>query len=1385
MDMEAGQLPGAEGLSYSRPPWFDGTNYQSWKNRMKVFIQGMGFDIWKIVDKGELDLEGEYDNWNEAKKTDAQNNAKAMNVFYCALCKDEYNRISNCDTANEIWKMLETTHEGTSRVKETKINLLIHEYEMFRMQSDESIKRMYDRLNMIVSKLKSLGKTIEKKEVVRKILRSLTKEWMPKKTALEEIQNLDTLSLEELLGSLIAHEYVLRQPDFQEDTRSKKNIAFKAIVKDISSENESENDSDQAEVALMTKHFRKFLKNKNSSKERFRSGQISRHRNFSKIKEDQKPNDEKDNVITCFKCGRPGHKRPDCPLKGFSRDRAMKVTWSDSETDEDDERGYMALADFKSDSEWDNSDDEDLKKPINNNWYLDSGCSHHMTGDDRLFSKLELHKGGKVTFGDNTKGRILGQGSIGKSPDPVFLNVLLVENLKHNLLSISQFCDSSNKVIFEQNHCFIERISDNKIILTGTRSNNMYTINMKNKTAFSESCFSALLANSVDLWHRKLGHISSSRITKLSSLNLVRGLPSFPRSKEFFCKSCVLGKQTKTSFKSSSLISTSKPLELIHMDLFGPTNISSYGGKNFAFVLVDDFTRYSWVFFLRNKSDCFKTFRSFVLSLQSSFPFPLASIRSDHGGEFSSESFDSFCSDNGISHTFSAPRTPQQNGVAERKNRALLDLSRTMMLDFKTPKQFWAEAVATACYILNRTIIRKTLNKTPYELLKQKKPNLNYLHPFGCPCFVLNTKDSLGKFDARSYEAIFLGYSLHSKAFRVFNSVSAKVEESIHVVFHDKPSEISDEDVGPSSQPSNIPILEGSATPPHSATPPRSSSEPSPQAPPHIKKRHPSSLLIGDPSDRLVTRSRKSLHFSNEQALLSTVEPKNYKQALLDVFWKAAMMEELLQFQRNHVWDLVPRPLNKTVIGTKWVFRNKTNDKGEITRNKARLVAQGYNQEEGIDYDETFAPVARLEAIRLLCAVASILKFKLFQMDVKSAFLNGFLKEEVYVSQTPGFEDSAHPDYVFRLNKALYGLKQAPRAWYERLSSFLLAQGFVRGQIDTTLFIQKSSSDILLVQIYVDDIVFGSTNESLCDQFCSLMTNTFEMSMMGELQYFLGLQVVQTPQGIFLHQTKYVHNMLDKFGLQQCKPYSTPMSVHSKLAKDDTGVPVDETQYRGMIGSLLYLTSSRPDIMFSVCICARYQSAPKQSHLSAVKRIFRYLKATPSLGLWYPANSTTDLAGYSDSDFAGCLTDRKSTSGACQFLGQSLISWSSKKQKCVALSTAEAEYLAAGSCCTQLLWLQSQLLDFSLPQTNIPLLCDNTSAINMSKNPVQHSKTKHIEIKYHFLREMVQNQTIDIQFICSDQQLADLFTKPLSSDRFHQLIREIGLIDISDLQISS
>ncbi|GJR11474.1 putative ribonuclease H-like domain-containing protein, partial [Tanacetum coccineum] len=434
--------------------------------------------------------------------------------------------------------------------------------------------------------------------------------------------------------------------------------------------------------------------------------------------------------------------------------------------------------------------------------------------------------------------------------------------------------------------------------------------------------------------------------------------------------------------------------------------------------------------------------------------------------------------------------------------------------------------------------------------------------------------------------------------------------------------------------------------------------EVSPVATKRIHTIHPQSLIIRDHTSAVQTRSKVNKTTTGESAFISYIHDQ----------------------QRDNHTDFQHC---KYAIGTKWILKNKRDARGIVVRNKARLVAQGHRQEEGIDYDEVFAPVARIEAIRLFLAFASYMGFMVYQMDVKSAFLYGSIDEEVYVTQPKGFVDPQYPKKVYKVVKALYGLHQAPRAWYATLSTFLLKHGYRRGTIDKTLFLKKHKRDIILVQVYVDDIIFGSTKKAWCDEFEALMKGEFEMSAMGELTFFLGLQVQQRPDGIFIGQDKYVQEILKKFDLESVRTATTPYEAPKPKSKNEPDSPVNVHLYRSMIGSLMYLTASRPDIMFAVSACSRNQVTPTTSNLEAVKKIFKYLKGQPKLGLWYPRESPFVLEAYSDSDYAGANKDRKSTTGGCQFLGRRLISWQCKKQTIVATSSTEAEYVAAANCCGQ------------------------------------------------------------------------------------------------------
>ncbi|KAI3682224.1 hypothetical protein L2E82_50087 [Cichorium intybus] len=1117
-------------------------------------------------------------------------------------------------------------------------------------------------------------------------------------------------------------------------------------------------------------------------------------------------------------------------------------------------------------------------------WCMDSGCSRHMTGrKEYLRDYRNLDDAGNVRFGNNETCLIRGYGKITNGQFTIN-RVAFVEGLKHNLVSISQLVvGTGNAVTFNNQGSVITKEATNEVLLKSERKGSMFPLNLKTVTGGQSLCLLSKANSDVSwLWHRRLAHLNFKDLNKLVAMDLVRGMPALKFDNDSLCSACEHGKQTKQRHPTVINPKITEPLSVLYIDLCGPSTIESIGKKKYILVIVDDFSRFTWVMFLRNKSDAAEEIINFIKKMELMLNKKVRTVHSDNGSEFKNQTLDGFLKTKGINHNFSAPYTPQQNGVVERRNRSLCEAARTMLNFANLPMYFWAEAISTACFTQNRSYIHKRFHITPYEVLNRRKPNVKFLHIFGCRCFILNMKDHLTKFDNKSEEGIFLGYSQDSKAYRVMNKKTRKIEETFNLRFDDyyikkslhlfpmssifpnpaveaaqittfdtdfsllfdqpvravdsevrapdnheselskltdgpddsstssiqRPSSIEEEssnqsleNVSVEGEPSNrcaenlrtndeltnsprgsntlvstpqsisniismYPTIQGEpeiATPNSattiasdkattSSTPtnvqgehisnstsqiptpqtntnsnnhllmgdfPSTSGYPSdikdidaegppdfdPNYPPLDKwtKNHPPSLVIGDVRDKVLTRAQlhqKQLDLNKNSELcmfnvfISKVEPKNVKDAFDHSDWIEAMQLELEEFERNKVWRLIPKPANASIVGLKWVYRNKLDTEGNVVRNKARLVVKGSCQQEGIDYEETFAPVARLESVQIFLAYVAHKNFDVYQMDVKCAFLNGDLKETVFVEQPPGFESKTHPNYCYVLDKAVYGLKQAPRAWYETLTKFLKESNFKQGSVDPTLFRKKVGSHLMLVQIYVDDIIFGSTDPNLSKDFEKLMKSKFQI----------------------------------------------------------------------------------------ICNCARYQADPREPHLAAVKTIFRYLHGTTAYGLWYPANSGFYIQAYSDSDLGGCSIDRKSTSGGCQFLDGKLISWQSKKQTWVSISTAEAEYVAAAACTSQIIWIQSQLKDYAINMRKIPLFCDSQSVIRICHNPVQHSKTKHIALRYHFIKSHVEEGNIEVHFVHTTEQLADIFTKALNEEAFTRIVRGLGMIDGSTLQ---
>ncbi|KAL0402265.1 UNVERIFIED_CONTAM: Retrovirus-related Pol polyprotein from transposon RE1 [Sesamum latifolium] len=479
------------------------------------------------------------------------------------------------------------------------------------------------------------------------------------------------------------------------------------------------------------------------------------------------------------------------------------------------------------------------------------------------------------------------------------------------------------------------------------------------------------------------------------------------------------------------------------------------------------------------------------------------------------------------------------------------------------------------------------------------------------------------------------------------------------------------------------------------------------------------------------------------------------------------MEEELAALERNQTWELVPKPNDVKPISCKWVYKIKRRTDGSIERHKARLVARGFSQQYGLDYDETFSPVAKLTTVRVLLALAASKNWNLWQMDVKNAFLHGELDREIYMNQPTGFLNLDHPEYVCKLRKALYGLKQAPRAWYGKIVEFLTHGGYLMISADSSLFIKAKERKLAVVLVYVDDLIITGDYEEEVLQTKENLSVRFQMKELGHLKHFLGLEVDLCETGMFLHQQKYSRDLLKKFGMLKCKSISTPVEPHAKMCAHEGQDLEDATMYRKLVGSLIYLTLTRPDISFAVGVMSLYMQNPKKPHLEAVRRILRYMKGTLSYGIMFQKCDACRLVGYCDADYAGDHDTRRSTTGYIFMLGSGAVSWCSKRQPTVSLSMTEAEYRAAAMAAQEITWLVQLLKELHQPiEYGVPLYCDNLSVIRLAENPVFHAKTKHVEVHYHFIREKVLQEEIKLKHVGTKRQVADLFTKGLDGNKF-------------------
>lgn len=993
---------------------------------------------------------------------------------------------------------------------------------------------------------------------------------------------------------------------------------------------------------------------------------------------------------------------------------------------------------------------------ISNGWVIDSGATSHMSNDINLFSDYRvISESESVSMGDGRSLEVKGVGRVllkvslpGSVVKTVTLHdVLHVPGLTYNLLSISK-ADKRNKVTtFSENECKIMDLFDN-LIAVGRKVGNLYFLDC---ASGDEVC--QVVSSNANLWHQRFGHLSESSLHKMMKNNLVNDMKC-DIAKLDFCEPCAIGKNHRTSFPKKKEKESSEILDLVHSDVCGKMNCKSLSGAEYFLTFLDEASHYVWIYFLKRKSDVLEKFKEWKVMIEKKTGRKLKTLRTDNGGEYTSADFETYLRQEGVRHQKTIPKTPEQNGASERLNRTIVEAVRSMLCDSKLDQKFWAEATSTAVYLRNISYTSTLKHKTPFEALHGKKPSVKHLRTFGCIAFSHVPKDERHKLDPKSRKAIMVGYGSETKGYRLYDPVKKTIFFSRDVLFNESERYVSKEPYNPPCEKK----LELSFSDEISDT---------------------ESREIPIPQDQRPVRERRPPQYYGEWTTAVMEEPRvSTEDALNQKEWKLAMNSEMESMNEHKVWELVELPKNKKLVNSKWVFKEKTGSDNSV-QFKARLVAQGFTQRKGLDYDETFAPVARFESVRSIIALAVKHDLQLHQMDVTCAFLNGELKEEVYMKQPEGFSEPGKEHLVCKLQKSIYGLKQSPRCWNFCIDSQLIRAGLSKSKCDPCIY-YNSDGEKLFVAVYVDDIIIAGKSTEKIQQIKDTLSKSYKMKDLGKLRSFLGVSILRDEDSgnVWIGQPSYTDKILQVFQMSDCKPVLTPVDPASNLVKSENELSdFDANRYQSAVGSLLYLsTKTRPDIAFAVNNVARFCASPSQQHWTAVKRIFRYLKGTSDNGLLYTKCQPNSVVGYSDADWAGDHNDRKSTSGYTFMMSSAAITWRSKKQQTVALSTAEAEFTALSAASQEALWLRTLMFDLDDTVDN-PLLIfeDNQAAIAICKNPQYHSRCKHIDIKYNFVRDHVANGKIALKYCSTDVMIADMLTKALCYDKFNKFRKMIGI----------